>query len=73
MSVTVVCPVCSMEAPELAALASHLVEQADRSDDAHVMWLNRRVTKHRTSPAELELLLSEERVDGGSSGERVSR
>lgn len=73
MSVTVVCPVCSAHAPDVAALASHLVEQAECSDDAHVMWLNRHVTKHRMSPAALEPLLREERAGGGSSGERVAR
>lgn len=73
MSVTVVCPVCSLEVPDLAALASHLVGQAERSDDAHVMWLNRRVTRHRTSPADLERLLREELTGGGSSADRVAR
>jgi hypothetical protein len=36
------------------ALAEHLVLEAGRSDVAHVMWLNRNVTKHRVAADELD-------------------
>jgi len=58
---------------DLASLAAHLVGEAGRSDIAHVMWLNRNVTKHRVDAAGLAALLEQDR-DGGSSGaDRVGR
>jgi hypothetical protein len=41
-----------------AALASHLIAEADASDGRHVMWLNRTVTKHRVDAGELADLLA---------------
>jgi len=60
------CPVCAAPAPDLEALAAHLVERAEASDGRHVMWLNRRVTKHRVSAEELAPLLA-----GALSGRTV--
>jgi hypothetical protein len=55
------------------ALAEHLVLEAGRSDVAHVMWLNRNVTKHRVAAAELAVLLRR-RTEGMATGEdRVER
>ena len=59
--------------PDLVALAGHLVEEAEGSEDRHVMWLNRHVTKHRLPPAQLHVLLEEELGGGGSTGDRVAR
>lgn len=67
------CPVCGMAAANLAALASHLITRAEASDGPHVMWLNRRVTKHRTTAAALEPLLAAALAGGGSSGGRINR
>jgi hypothetical protein len=58
---------------DLGSLAAHLVGEAERSDIAHVMWLNRNVTKHRAGVAELAALLVRY-GDGGLAGEdRVAR
>jgi hypothetical protein len=46
-------------------LAAHLVERAAASDDRHVMWLNRNVTKHATDAARLAGLL-EQALGGGA-------
>jgi hypothetical protein len=55
-------------------LAAHLVEQADASEDRHVMWLNRTVTKYRTDAEELVPLLRAAFEAGGTSaGMRVRR
>jgi len=48
------CPVCGTAVVGWGELATHLVERAGRSDGDHIMWLNRRVTKHRRPAAELE-------------------
>jgi hypothetical protein len=37
------------------------------------MWLNRNVTKHRSTPEELEPLLAETLRGDGSRGDRVKR
>jgi len=67
------CPVCGLSVEDLDALAVHLVEEAGRSDVAHVMWLNRKVTKHRVDAARLAALLAQY-ADGGSMGEdRLAR
>ncbi len=73
MDESVACPVCGIEAADLAALAAHLVERAEVSDATHVMWLNRNATKQRTSASELELLLAHPLADGGSSSDRIRR
>lgn len=71
------CPVCgvSVGGPGWEPLARHLVSQADNSDAAHVMWMNRTVTKHRTPAHELAVLLEAvlergERPDGTDRVER---
>ena len=67
------CPVCGLSVEDLDALAVHLVGEAGRSDVAHVMWLNRNVTKHRVGAARLAALL-EQHADGGPTGEdRLTR
>jgi hypothetical protein len=67
------CPVCTLEMPDVPGLACHLVEQADRSEVAHVMWLNRRVTKRRVAPSELEALLEAQVRGDLPPSERVAR
>lgn len=70
---TTVCGVCGVSVEGFDALAAHLVGQAARSDIAHVMWLNRSVTKHRVAPGELAVLLRRH-AEGRLSGEdRVTR
>ena len=49
------CPVCGAATEDLAA---HFVAAAEASDAAHVMWLNRNVTKHRLTAPELAPLLA---------------
>ena len=73
MGHSVACPVCSIAAEDLAALASHLVERAEASDGGHVMWLNRNATKYRTSAAGLELLLAGGTAGGAPSKDRIKR
>jgi len=70
------CPACtaSFDEGDWAGLAGHFVERADDSDASHVMWLNRRVTKHRTPPAELAGMLRTALGSGGTPpGDRVAR
>ena len=67
------CPVCGLPVEDACSLAAHLIGEAERSDIAHVMWLNRNVTKHRAGVAQLAALL-EQYGGGGLSGEdRVAR
>jgi hypothetical protein len=67
------CASCGLMVEDVQALAVHLVEEAERSEVSHVMWLNRHVTKRRVSAAELAVLL-QRAVDGRPSGEdRVAR
>jgi hypothetical protein len=67
------CPVCGVSVEDLDQLAVHLVGGAESSDIAHVMWLNRNVTKHRVDAARLAVLL-QRFADGESAGEeRVAR
>lgn len=73
MTETVPCPVCGLTAADLGAVASHLVERAEASDGAHVMWLNRHVTKHRTSPALLAPELAAVLAGESPPGDRVVR
>jgi hypothetical protein len=68
----VACPVCGTVRPGYSALAAHLTELAGHSDSAHVMWLNRRVTKHRRSSDALAPILRRVLEEGrGSHEERV--
>jgi len=67
------CEVCGAPVGGFTELAAHLVDEAGRSDVAHVMWLNRVVTKRRVPVAELESLLRL-RASGAGTGEaRVGR
>jgi hypothetical protein len=67
------CPVCGGPVAHVDALALHLVEQAEASDGAHVMWLNRQVTKHRTDAAHLAELLRGLAAGRPSGEDRVGR
>jgi len=67
------CAVCGYSAEDLAALAAHLVAEAERSDVAHVMWLNRNVTKHRVGVDELCRLLAEIADGRSAGGDRLAR
>lgn len=73
MGEDVTCPACGAVAGSLVAMARHLVDQAEASEGRHVMWLNRHVTKRRTSPAELEPLLASALAGRKPPGERVER
>jgi pyrroloquinoline-quinone synthase len=63
------CAVCGAAFPagEYDSLSRHFYELAERSDPAHVMWLNKNVTKKKTNPAELAKLLRHE-FQIGTSG-----
>ncbi|HZR12833.1 MAG TPA: C2H2 type zinc finger domain-containing protein [Acidimicrobiia bacterium] len=68
------CPVCGVDGRDgHRALAAHLTEQAARSDGAHVMWLNRNVTKERVGVDELAALLRELAETGATRATRVKR
>ncbi len=67
------CPVCGLVVAELSFLCSHLVEQAEASEERHVMWLNRHITKRRMSPDSLEPLLASFLAGEGSGSEVVKR
>ena len=54
-------------------LAEHLVERAATSDDRHVMWLNRNVTKHQTDADALAVLLERAAAGDEPAAERVKR
>jgi hypothetical protein len=56
-SIASACPVCGLTTATVEGLARHLVDRAEESDVAHVMWLNRNVTKHRTDAEHLATLL----------------
>jgi hypothetical protein len=63
-----------MGAASSLVLAAHLVEQADASEDRHVMWLNRNITKHRVDARELARLLElAARGERPADQERVRR
>lgn len=70
---SLICPVCESAFKDLSSLSVHLVEMAEASDGAHVMWLNRNLTKHRTSTVELERLLAAAMDGGGISSDKVKR
>jgi hypothetical protein len=68
------CPVCGVESGEGSrGLAAHLVERAACSDGAHVMWLNRNVTKERVGVEKLAALLDNLFATGETSAARVRR
>jgi hypothetical protein len=76
--VNAVCAVCGVTVDGVDALAEHLVLEAGESDVAHVMWLNRNVTKHRVTAADLAILLRQETSDPNVAGpdggeDRVNR
>jgi hypothetical protein len=73
VSQSVDCPVCGLAAGDVLGLATHLVEEAEASEGRHVMWLNRNVTKHRSTPTELEPLVAKTLSGEGSGGDRVDR
>ncbi len=54
------CPAClqGSEAGELLGLAKHFVEEAERSESAHVRWLNQNLTRRRTEAADLVPMLA---------------
>lgn len=71
------CPVCEqvLAAGGYLALGEHFVALAERSDGQHIMWLNRRVTKHRTDAPALAGLLKMFLEEGRSPSttQRVER
>ncbi len=67
------CEVCGLTAGGLEALAEHLVAEAAASDGAHVMWLNRSVTKYQVDAVELAALLRRRAEGRPTVGERVNR
>ncbi len=73
MPASAACPVCGIAVGDLGALASHLVDRAEASDAAHVMWLNRHATKYRLSASELEPLLATVLAGAGGGTDRVTR
>jgi hypothetical protein len=67
------CPACGTATTSGSGLARHLVDEADRSDAKHVMWLNRHVTKQRATAEELERLLRPVLAGATSTAQRVKR
>ena len=55
------CPAClrPLGRGDLRALATHLVEQAQESDPAHVRWLNQNLTRKSATPQELVPMLGQ--------------
>lgn len=68
-----VCRVCGAAPGSLPALAEHFVAQAAASDIAHVMWLNRNVTKYQVGASELTVLLRRYAAHGPAGDGRVAR
>ena len=67
------CEVCGEWMDALGDLAVHLIDRAGASDAAHVMWLNRNVTKRREDAIQLATLL-QARTDGRQvDTDRVAR
>ena len=54
------CAVCGIgfRSGDYESLSRHFYDFADKSDPEHVMWLNKNITKKKTSVAELSKLLS---------------
>lgn len=73
MDAVVACPVCGAGVTAVRALAEHFVELSERSDARHIMWLNRNVTKLRTSASDLEPLLVAALSGGRPVAARVRR
>jgi hypothetical protein len=67
------CEVCGVTVGGLDALAEHLVTEARASDGAHIMWLNRGVTKYQVEAAELAVLLRHRDERRPTGEERVKR
>jgi hypothetical protein len=65
--------VCGLSVEDPGGLAVHLVGEAEGSDIAHVMWLNRNVTKHRVDAARLAVLLEQYASGGPVDEDRLAR
>ncbi len=55
------CPLCSatFQVGDFKVLAGHFYKMTEQSDVGHVMWLNRNITKKKTEPSALALLLAD--------------
>lgn len=62
-----------MAADGFAALADHFVAEAADSDVAHVMWLNRNVSKFEVDAAQLAELLRDHADGRPMERDRVAR
>jgi len=69
----VCCEVCGRTFDEVADLATHLIEEAGHSDVAHVMWLNRSITKRQVDVEELTRLIRARAAGGAGNEPRVGR
>lgn len=67
------CAVCGAAGDGFAALADHFVAEAADSDVAHVMWLNRNVTKFEVDSAQLAALLRDYAEGRPMGRDRVAR
>lgn len=72
-SESLACAVCGASADGFGGLAAHFVAQADGSDVAHVMWLNRHVTKFEVDPETLAGMLRRHAEGRPTGGDRVAR
>ncbi|MGH9124992.1 MAG: C2H2 type zinc finger domain-containing protein [Acidimicrobiales bacterium] len=70
---SIACGVCGATTHGFGGLAEHFLSQADQSDVAHVMWLNRHVTKFEVDPATLAEMLSRYAEGRPTGGDRVAR
>ena len=73
MDEVVACPVCGESWGTGLGLAEHFVALAETSDGAHIMWLNRRVTKHRLDAPSLAPLLMTALSGTAPVADRVER
>lgn len=69
----IVCTVCGASTDDFGGLAGHFIGQADGSDIAHVMWLNRHVTKFEVDAATLAEMLRRHWEGRPTGGDRVAR
>ena len=67
------CAVCGVAADGYGGLADHFVGAAADSDVAHVMWLNRNVTKFEVDSAQLAELLQGYAEGRPTGRDRVAR
>ena len=67
------CEACGEGMDALGDLAVHLIDRAGASDAAHVMWLNRNVTKRRVDAVELTSLLQARAEGRRVDTDRVER